>query len=231
MLSAVATLPTLRGYTGEAEQVLRADLFDAAELTQRTVASLSGQLRRFLDDAAWAETRRINKLLRATLAAAAQAREADGDLPRGYVDGLRAEIALPLERPPHTNRPTSRLDSPDDEPDADTDLDVAELLELTHIDLSALRSAVSQTLRERGGIASLGEIVTDHPITDGLAELVGYLQVGADLNACITDSTDEVRWPTDKGWRTARLPMILFTDDASVTAEDRTDEGGPTDAA
>jgi hypothetical protein len=98
--------------------------------------------------------------------------------------------------------------------------------ELTHIDLTALRGVVSQTLQERGGIASLGEIVTDHPITDGLAEVIGYLQVGADMDAYITDSADQIRWETDDGWRTAELPMILFTD--SPTTPDGTpdsDEG------
>ncbi|WP_367127873.1 DUF3375 domain-containing protein [Saccharothrix sp. HUAS TT1] len=215
LLDVVESLPSLQGWTGEAEQVLRNDLFTAAELTQRTIASLSSQLRRFLDDAAWAETRRINKLLRSALAAASHARDrSDGPLLGAEIDGLRADIALPLERPPYTPRTTTEIDVDEDATVNDAELDVSELLELSYVDLSALREAVARTLAAHSGVASLGQVVAEHPLTEGLAELVGYLQVGTEDDARITDAREQISWDTDGRNRVAEMPMLLFTDTA-----------------
>ena len=75
------------------------DWLEAGEHTQRTVAQLSQQLRRFLDDQAWLENRRIMDILRGIEAKALALREHP---PTGEVMSMAqaaAEIELPMERP------------------------------------------------------------------------------------------------------------------------------------
>jgi hypothetical protein len=85
------------------------DWLEAGEHTQRTVAQLSQQLRRFLDDRAFLENRRILELLRGIESKALALR---GAAPGGAVmqiDAMGADIALPLERPLFTPTVRPRL--------------------------------------------------------------------------------------------------------------------------
>jgi hypothetical protein len=75
------------------------DWLDAGEHTQRTVALLSSQLRRFLDDHVWLEDRRIVEILRRVEATALAVREQP---PAGVVTTIdlpHADVGLPFERP------------------------------------------------------------------------------------------------------------------------------------
>ncbi len=78
------------------------DWLEAGEHTQRTVAQLSQQLRRFLDDQAWLENRRIMDILHGIEAKALALRDAQ---PAGEVMDIAemaADIELPMERPLYT---------------------------------------------------------------------------------------------------------------------------------
>lgn len=75
------------------------DWLEAGEHTQRTVAKLSEQLRRFLDDQAWLENRRIMDILHSVENHALALRE---EFPSGDFMPLAetsATVELPLERP------------------------------------------------------------------------------------------------------------------------------------
>ena len=212
MLATARTIPALVGRTGEGEQLLRRDLYTAAAGTQATVASLSAQLRRFLDEASAAEERRIGELIRATLSAAL-------DIARAGIDGrdlaselpdLRAEIHLPLERPLYAVRLDDEIVSMDAQADAADDLDLTDLLDHTSIDLAVLADAVADSQAGRGGAVSLGEVIADHPLERGLAELVGYLQV-ADDGTVEGEGTEQVIWVDAAGTaRRAVVPLIVF---------------------
>lgn len=219
LLEVVEQLPAVAEHTGEAEQVLRYDLFIAADGTQRTVASVSAQLRRFLDDDTWAESRRISRLLRSTLALAARTHHdwAAGGLdterlPGTDMDATRAAVGLPAERPLHTVKTAATLATPVEDGQGPPVLDLADLLELTHVNLPELRSYVAATLRDRGGVATLGDVVDAHPLSQGLAELVGYLEVAGEHNADTLASREQIRWTAGDQIRAADLPRILFTD-------------------
>ena len=82
------------------------DWLEAGEHTQRTVAQLSQQLRRFLDDQAWLENRRIMDILRSIEARALALRDY---APQGEVMSIAdtvADIGLPMERPLYTPHQT-----------------------------------------------------------------------------------------------------------------------------
>ena len=64
---------------------------------------------------------------------------------------------------------------------------------------------------------SLGELVSDHPLQQGLAELVAYLQLGSDAFETVVDddTAEHIAWRSlDRDGcaveRAARLPRVIF---------------------
>ncbi len=219
LLAAINDVPALAGSAGQIDQLLREELFVAADATQRTVASLSAQLRRFLDERSWTESRRIHEIIRTTLAAALAVRDLDVRELGSEVPSMRADVALPLERPLYTPRTAVVLDSAvADETAVDDVLALADLFDLNHIDVTALRASVADTVRSHGGHATLAQVVREHPLTDGLAELVGYLQVSDTDGLVVSDRRELVDWVDATGrHRQAELPLIVFG--AGATAD------------
>lgn len=214
LLAAVRDLPALDGAGAAVDQLLREELFVAADATQRTVASLSAQLRRFLDERSWTESRRIHEVIRSTLAAALAVLDAGVREPGSDVPDPKADVALPLERPLYTQRVASQLNSATvaEEP-ADTAEALADMLEVAAVDLSQLRAAVIDTVAILGGHATLGQVVRAHPLADGLAELVGYLQVAEEGATLLAERRERVTWVDAAGrHKQAHVPLILFGD-------------------
>jgi flagellar motility protein MotE (MotC chaperone) len=212
LLAAVAAVPALSDAGDQIDQLLREELFVAADATQRTVASLSAQLRRFLDERSWTESRRIHEIIRATLAAALEVRDGGVRELGSELPGMRADITLPLERTLYTPRSSTRLNSitAAEEELADVEA-LADLFDISHIDLTALRASVAETVTAHGGHATLGQVVRTHPLTDGLAELVGYLQVSDDGASVLADRREQVDWVDATGrHRVANVPLVLF---------------------
>lgn len=200
------------------------DWLEAGEHTQRTVAQLSQQLRRFLDDRAFLENRRILELLHGVESKALALRDSP---PRGTVtaiDAMTADIRLPLERPLYAPRARPRL--ADLVLDAgDEDIDTARLFDQVVVDKARLRGSVQRALRRRPRV-TLRELLDAEPLQQGLAELVAYLElahaedsgISADgLRAVVDESVEEpIRWQASDAegtpiMREARLPRVIFT--------------------
>ncbi len=188
------------------------DWLEAGEHTQRTVARLSQQLRRFLDDQAWLENRRIMDILHSIEARALAVRE---DAPTGYFIELAeaaATVELPMERPLY--RPQVKPRIVDLELlDGEEDGDVAALYNQVVVDRAELARFIRQALQERSQI-SLAELVTIHPLRQGLSELLAYLQLaGGRTDTAVDEETVEsLDWRlSDGSYRRVRLPRIIFT--------------------
>ncbi|MFN8960414.1 MAG: DUF3375 domain-containing protein [Betaproteobacteria bacterium] len=200
------------------------DWLEAGEHTQRTVAQLSQQLRRFLDDRAFLENRRILDLLHGIESKALALR---GATPAGsvmHIDAMAADIELPLERPLFTPSVKPRL------VDmalvaGEEDIDTARLFDQIVVDKARLRSAVQRVLR-RQPLITLRELLDAEPLHQGLAELVAYLELahagdGGDglegLRALVDEAVEEpIRWLARNAvgeavTREARLPRVIFT--------------------
>lgn len=200
------------------------DWLEAGEHTQRTVAQLSQQLRRFLDDRAFLENRRILELLHGIESKALGIRAA---LPAGavaHIDSMDADVQLPLERPLFTPSVKPRLAELAIAADED-DIDTARLFEQTVVDKARLRSAVQGALRHQPQV-TLRELLEDEPLHQGLAELVAYLELahagdGGDaldgLRALVDEAVEEpISWQARNAageavTREARLPRVIFT--------------------
>ena len=136
------------------------DWLAAGEVTQRTVAKLSAELRRYLDDKAWLENRRIMEILREIEMKALELRNG---LPDGTVIGLdemTPDIRLIMDRPLYT---------PPQKPEIDgaivlssgEEIPAGALFDRVYVDKDRLAGQIRRMLQSRPQV-SLPEIVEDH---------------------------------------------------------------------
>ncbi|MDT8439827.1 MAG: DUF3375 domain-containing protein [Wenzhouxiangellaceae bacterium] len=188
------------------------DWLGAGEQTQRTIARLSEQLRRFLDDQAWLENRRIMDLIQHIEQQALEVREQP---PRDLAIGLDATaptIELPLERPLYAPPLKPHIDTQTlTEGEATFDSDA--LFNQLYVDRDQLRGHIRRALQTRTQV-DLQTLIDEHPLALGLAELVSYLAIAAeDEHALIDESqTREITWTGSDGVeRRARVPGVIFS--------------------
>ena len=187
------------------------DWLEAGEHTQRTVARLSEQLRRFLDDQAWLENRRIMDILHRLESQALALREAPPPGAFMPLAEIGAAIDLPLERPLY-RPPFKPLIDDLVRDEGDAVVDTAALYAQVVVDRGELKRHIRQALQEHAQV-SLGQVVEHHPLRHGLAELVAYLHVAADWPGAVVDddAQEQVSWTSDTGVvRKATLPRIIL---------------------
>ena len=215
LLTRVLSLPALDPLSPDRRlRKVHHDWHIAAEHAQGTVRALSRQLRQFLDDQAWLENRRIMDVIRQLENHALDIR---ANPPKGEfitMEGLSPQIALPMERPLHVPAHKTEVDSLLSE--GHTDEDAMALFTQKVIDREALiRHAQSQL--QRVDQVSLAELIESKPMTDGLAELVTWLQLAdTEFNSVTDDSnTDTIFWQAKRDdntpvQRSAKLPRIYL---------------------
>jgi flagellar motility protein MotE (MotC chaperone) len=213
LLAAVCALPAVRKMEPD-ERVLRVhyDWLEAGEVAQRTVARLSEQLRRYLDDKVWLENKLIMQVIRNIEQHALVVRPC---LPEGTfmeLDEPAPDIDLPTERP---------LFSPPWKPKIADQILVegaAEfasdaLYEQVYVDKAELAERIRKALQTRSQV-SLGELVASHPLERGLAELVAYLSLAADDNHAIIEDErrQSISWTDPSGAeRHATIPLVVYS--------------------
>jgi len=221
LLERVLALPAVAALQPDARtRRIHYDWMEAGEYTQRTVAALSQQLRRFLDDQAWLENRRIMDILHDIegRALALRAHWGKGWPPPDAVMEIaraQADIELIMERPLFT--PAVKPVIADLVLQAgDEDIDPAILFEQVVVDKAQLTRHIRHALQNRTQI-TLRELIATRPLQHGLAELVAYLQLGSDhFNAVIDENTlESVYWESRTGngepvSRCARLPRVIL---------------------
>lgn len=212
LLEQVLSLPPIAAMSPEARlRRVHYDWLEAGEHTQRTVARLSEQLRRFLDDQAWLENRRIMDILHDIETHALAVRE---NMPKGDFVSLAeasATIELPLERP--LFRPPVKPLLADVALDAgDAEVDLSALYSQVVVDRVELARNIRLELQDRGQV-SLGDVIARHPLRHGLAELVAYLHLAGEWPGTAVDDEhhEHVSWRADTGAvRKATLPRIIL---------------------
>jgi hypothetical protein len=187
------------------------DWLDAGERTQATVRMLSEQLRRFLDDQAWLENRRVMDILRSIEANALRLRGQHRVSLTTEIDGTSPAIALPMERPLYTPLAKAAIDSASVHPGQDG-FDAPTLFEQVHVDPARLSMSVRRALQQRSQVG-LAQLVREQPLEHGLAELVTYLSLTDEAFQVVFDegAKDQVSWCDPGGGnRTATLPRVIF---------------------
>ena len=193
LLDAVLALPTVGAMRPDARtRRVHYDWLEAGEQAQATVRRLSQQLRRFLDDQAWLENRRIMEILRGIEANALAVRDRPPKGTFAEVPATAARIRLPMERPLYAppvspSISTLALESGED------DLDTAALFAETVVDKARLEAHIRHALQDRSQV-TLRELCEARPLEHGLAELVAYLQLADNLDAHVDEETEEWIW-------------------------------------
>lgn len=187
------------------------DWLEAGEHTQRTVALLSMQLRRFLDDQAWLENRRIMEVLHGIEAKALAIRETQPSGEFMALDEASPDIELPFERPLYSPpiRPViSEQILFEGEADVATDMLFGQVV----VDKALLAGWIRQSLQDKSQV-TLAELLERHPLEHGLAELIAYLALASEDGKAMFDegAPESVLWLDALGiQRRATLPRVIF---------------------
>ena len=196
------------------------DWLEAGEYTQRTVAQLSQQLRRFLDDQAWLENRRIMDILHGIESKVLKMRETLFAPPNSNefitIEASSASIELPMERPLYRPPIKPKIASTQLE-DGDEILDASALYAQFVVDKAAIASHIRQSLQDQSQV-SLRELCQTQPLKQGLAELVAYLELGNEdgsggrFTLLIDEAVeDQITWSgEDKKKRRVKMPRVLY---------------------
>lgn len=199
------------------------DWLQAGEVAQRTVARLSEQLRRYLDDQAWLENRRIMQIIRNIEQRAIAVRDHAPEEAFMELDEHGTTISLTMDRPLFT--PPFKLKfAREPVAEGDQSLTADALFEQVYVDKTRLMDHIRWALQTRHQI-SLAELVQHFPLEQGLAELVAYLSLATEDNAAVIDdgSKQELSWLDSAGTRRwATMPLVVFNERASRNANPET---------
>lgn len=173
---------------------------------------LSEQLRHYLDDQAWLENRRIMQLVRDIEQKALRVRGEVPDAAFMEIDEAAPAIGLPMDRtlynPPFKARIVQQaIDT------SPADIPADALFEQIYVDQLRLASNIRRALQSRTQV-SLGALLAEYPLEQGLAELATYLKLAtSDLTCAIDDDRDEVvQWVDAHGQhRQASVPLVIYT--------------------
>lgn len=219
LMERVLDLPALQS-AARSDPRLRFVLLDwlrAGDSVQRTVAGLSQQLRRFLDDQAYLENRRIAELVRSIEGRALALRD---DQPTTLISEIsqgRAQVHLPMARRMYRRATPVELD--DTRLDrGSADFSTEGLFSQFSVDTQALRHGVIRALAGRDQV-TLAEVVADAPIRQGLAEVVAYLDIADDVGAVFRpDARSSLSWTSSSGQVHATVPDVIFVRDSGSSA-------------
>ena len=201
------------------------DWLEAGEQTQRVVSKLSQQLRRFLDNQAYLENKRlvqkIDNLLR-------QAVELKPHLPANAqitgefssfmtIDLPKMAIDLPMERSLF-NVPLVQDFNASVESDAGEEVNVDSLFDQVFVDEMRLKDQIERLLQTQSQV-NLPEVLENHPLSLGVAELIGYLSLASQQEpdarfAGVIDESqqDLIQWQNSEDQqRQAWLPRVIYT--------------------
>lgn len=201
------------------------DWLEAGEQTQRVVSRLSQQLRRFLDNQAYLENKRlmqkIDNLLHQTLqlkpTLAPNAQMTGEFTTFMHLDLPKLDIDLPMERPlfkvPLIQNFSGQIESDNGE-----DVNIDNLFDQVFVDEIVLKDNIERLLQTQSQI-NLPDVLKTHPLSLGVAEIIGYLSLASkeDTEARFAGVWDEsqqdlIQWQDLDGKnRQAWLPRVIYS--------------------
>lgn len=201
-------------------------LLDAGQKVHQTNAQLVEQLRKYLADQAWLENKRILEIIRGIEQSTLDLKkQTSANLPPAFFEIDQPKVAVNLLMEQKLFSPSRKTQLISDVPDEDqAEVDVSALYQQHWVDEHALQSNIRRLLQTRQQI-SLKEVLQHHPLQQGLAELVAYLNIAskskqAVINEEITETLDLISDAAQAvpqhtlmtiSNRLVHLPQILFT--------------------
>jgi hypothetical protein len=187
------------------------DWVNAGAHVQETVAALSQQLRRYVDENFLEEERRINKIVREIEGKAVSIRNNPPKEWELVINGIQPEIFLPLDRPLFS--PPQRPEIKDEAIDAgEEDVPADAIFSQVYVDKEKLKDRIGYMLQTQDKI-ELSQIIEHYPLDLGLSELITYLVIASETPRATfyPDDLTEVSWNDEEGKRRmAKMAKIIF---------------------
>jgi hypothetical protein len=186
---------------------------DASTHVQDVAASLSAQLRRFVDNNIWLENRRIVEIFKHIQEGAIKIRD---NPPKGNfmeIDDISVEIKLLMERPMFAHKTRAKIESSEPRQGDQEDIDTSALYDILYVDVAALEENIERELLHSSQI-TLAEIIAIYPPERGLAEVVAYMNIAAKRDGSVFEEStmDEMSWLNGQGAAVmAHAQRIIFT--------------------
>ena len=174
MLKQVEKTPAIRDIVQEHSLAdINHEWVQAAAAVQKTLAQLSAQIRRYVDEDYLREERSIYQLIGRIESKAVDRRE---DMPVGtFMEmDILPKVQLPMERRLFAPPKKTRLDSPELVAGDGTSGSIAAIFNQVVVDKEKLKANVQDCLKQREQV-TLAEVLAVHPLELGLAELLGYM--------------------------------------------------------
>ncbi len=214
LLHAVLELPEIRELdSGPFLQSIKFYLMEAGEKVYRTNNLLVEQLRKFLDDQAHLENKRILEIIKTIERRAIAIKDqSPGERDFASVADPKPELDLVMTRGLFSP-PRGPLIEALEILEGEAEVDVDALYQQTYVDEQVLRANIRLALQRRPQI-SLSQLAGRFPIRKGLAELVGYLRIASAESGALIDpvNVETIRFGNTEGRpRQVRLPQIIFT--------------------
>ena len=213
LLEGVYGLDAVRSLApGDFLKLIRYALLEAGEKVFRTNNQLVEQLRKYLDDQAWLENKRIMELIKG-IEKRAVALKDDPPEEKAFttLDELRPGIDLVMSRGLYEPTRKAVIETLDLE-EGDAEVTVDALFQQVYVDETELEAQVRRLLQREPQV-SLARVVQRFPVTRGIAELVGYLNIASRDDKAMVDTAQEelLTVADDRGRRRrVRLPKVVF---------------------
>ncbi len=214
MLEAVYALEEIQSLTPDSFLAgIKFSLLDAGEKVYKTNNLLVEQLRKYLDDQAYLENRRIMDLMRGIEKQAVSIKD-EPPQERVFAEladlkpGFDLVMARSLFTPPHNPQIKEREIRA-----GAADIDTQALYRQSYVDEALLLANIRKALQTRSQI-SLAQLVAEFPLQKGLAEVVTYLSLAdKDPKALVAETATEVLTLTGESGQNRRieLPQVIFT--------------------
>ncbi|MCB2181617.1 MAG: DUF3375 domain-containing protein [Desulfobulbaceae bacterium] len=185
-------------------------LLEAGEKVYKTGNQLVEQLRRFLDDQAWLENRRIMDIVKEIEKKAVAVKNNPPKDTFISLDTLKPKLELPMDRGLFSPPAQIRLREVDIE-EGSTDTLADSLFEQVYVDEQELKANIRKALQTENQI-SLSELVKKFPLDKGLAELVAYLNLAVKDDMAVIDEEkpDIIAIPGRGKSKKVKLPKVIF---------------------
>lgn len=176
----VGALDTVKELPGSnnAYRIIR-DWVDGSKHVQDTLAAVSEQLRRYVDENFLEEERRINQIMKGILSSAMALRN---EPPAGNIselDALSPKFTLPFDRPLFTPTAPIKMNEHDLIYGNGNERDDSTLYTHVSVDKTLLLHRIESMLQVHDEV-SLLQVIHSYPMKLGLAELIGYLSLVQD---------------------------------------------------
>ena len=191
---------------------IRFRLLEAGEKVNSTCAQLVEQLRRYLDDQAWLENRRIMEIVREIEQSTIAVRQ---NLPddKSFTTLSLNKPALELPMSRGLFRPSVRPVISETPEEGEASFDTSALYTQHYVDERALQARIRFALQSRQQI-SLSELVKIYPVEKGLSEVIAYLHIASESDHALvhSDRNEEIVWRDAQGQqKDAVMPLVIFT--------------------